>query len=125
MTDYGNNLELVRGSQWPPGEQSKAIKLTRSSGWTSGEDTWTWELLFSRSLSGGTPDLAVEAYSVTSDSTTLTLLFKLTEEDTAALPGGTKQKFYVDLRSTDGSGNVSIWDEAQGYIRVRDAAGQG
>ena len=124
MVDYTEKGEIIRGSQWPPGGDDLTIRLTRSSGWV-GADAWTWKLLFSRTLRGGTPDLALTATNASVAGTLLTLTFKAEDTETAALPAARKDTFHVELQSTDGSGDVGYWDAAQGSARVRDVAGEG
>ena len=96
--------------------------LTRSTGW-AGADAWTWELLLSRTLRAGTPDLTLTADSVAEDGTELTLTFHATPVETATLPD--KHAFAIELKSTDGAAVVSYWDAAQGRALVRSAAGEG
>ena len=116
--------EIVRGSRWPPANDPFTIEITNTNGWPVGADSWTWEVLLSRAVAGSTPDLTLTA-SAGLDGNVLTLTFNATPAETAALPGGGRTKFYVDVRSTDGSGVVSYYDVVQGYAWARDPAGQG
>ena len=117
--------EIIRGSYWPPGGDVLTLVLTRSTGWV-GADGWTWELVLSRTIRGGDPDLELEAASVTVDGTHLTLTVRATDDETAGLPKTNNRTFAVELRSTsdDDPAEVSYWDAAQGIAMVRSPAGE-
>jgi hypothetical protein len=126
MEDYTRSAwgEIVRGSRWPPAADPFTIEITNTNGWPVGADGWTWEVLLSRATAGDSPDLTLSA-SADLDEGVLTLTFQAAPEETAGLPGSGRTRFFVDVRSTDGSGVVSYYDCVQGSAWVRDPAGQG
>lgn len=131
MKDYSLNTDgspgagdIIRGSQWPAGGETLPLTLIRSSGWTSGEDGWTWKLQISRTQRGASPDLELTASTAIIVGTRLTLTFAATDVETAALPDGPPTMF-VELESEDLSNDISYWDEAAGFIPVRDPVGEG
>ena len=126
MEDYTRSAwgEIVRSSRWPPAGDPFTVEITNTNGWPAGADDWTWEVLLARAMAGEQPDLALEA-SAELAGDVLTITFHAAPTQTAALPGAGRQKFHVDVRSTDGSGVVSYYDCARGFAWVRDPAGQG
>jgi len=123
MENYTGNGSIVRGSRWPPADDSLTVTLTKSSGWPDGADSWTWSLLLSRTWAGGDADLTLTADSVTIDGDELTATFHATPAETAALPGAGRTTYRVDLKSDDGAGDVSYYDVVQGEADVRDYSG--
>lgn len=122
---------IIRGSVWPPGDDSLTVSITKSSAWSAAaaDGTWSWSLLLSRAQLGGTADVSVSASTVTRSTGTTTndtinVTFDLTEANTTAIPGSGAEDIYVEVESTDGSGNTSTWDVVQGTAQVRDATGQ-
>jgi hypothetical protein len=126
MPNYTLAGPIVRGSRWPAGDLAKPIILTRDDPWEEAAADWSWQLLFSRTQRGGTPDLAVRADSVTVAGKVLTILFHLTPKQTASLSRRGKT-VHVELQSDDGQpdgAGVSTWDEVAGTAQVRDRAGE-
>lgn len=130
LKDYTYSGEIVRGSRWPPAEDVLIIEITNEAGWPGDVESWLWELVLSRNLSGGAEDLAIEADSVVLAETILTLNFHIEAEDTEDLPaaGGA---FKVDVRSNDGTesapGTVGLcyYPCVAGTAKVRNPAGEG
>jgi len=122
MEDYG---EMVRGARYPPGDDPVTVTITKPSGWPVLAPLWTWELLISRTLRDGTPDLTIASASAAVVGTVMTLTFVGTPAETATAPDSTKPCFNVDVRSTDGAGVPSIWKCVRGTVNVRDYAGEG
>jgi len=121
--DYTDSEEIVRGGRWPAGSGWITCTLTKSGGWPDDVESWTWSLLLAPAQAGGAADLEIEADSVSLSGTTLTVKFVATPTQTATLPGTGRTKFYVELKSTDGSGLVSVYDQFEGYAWVRTRAG--
>lgn len=119
---YTTNNEIIRGSQWPPADETCSVVITKTNGWPSGADTWTWKMHLSRNLSGGTPDLTLTASDVSVSSNDLTAKFSATPTETDSLPA--TGWYRVDIESVDGSGVSSFWDAVQGRASVRDSAGE-
>ena len=124
---------IIRGSVWPAAGDPRPVEITNAEGWPPGADGWTWKLVLSRTRRGGTPDLVVEADTVTLVGDLMLLLFRLTAPETEALPVG-KGRFFVEVLSevapgttTPGSPEVgpSYYDCVSGTANVRDAAGEG
>jgi len=113
---------ITRGGLFPVGGRRGRVRLTDTSGWTDSEDGWTWALLISRQRGGGTPDLSIEADEVSIAGNVLSAWFKADDSVTAALAD--IGIYNVDLQSTDGSGNVSIWHVVEGTVRVQDETGE-
>jgi len=126
MRDYTRSEwgDVVRGSSWPPANDPFTIKITNTNGWPDGADGWTWEVLLSRALAGATPDVTLTASAELSGNV-MSLTFQATPVQTAALPGSGRTRFYVDVRSIDGSAVASYYDCVHGFAWVRDAVGQG
>lgn len=120
---YTSNDEIVIGSQWPPADETVAVRIDKTAGWPAGAATWTWKMHISRELDGSTPDLTLTASSVTVTDTLLVALFQATPAQTATLPAA--GWYHVDVESEDGSGVSSYWDAMQGRARVRNPVGQG
>ena len=127
MKDYTERAEIIRGSRWPPGAGFVTVRLHCSEGW-AGADEWTWELLLSRTLRAGTPDVVLEADSAAEDgedATWFIVQFHATHTQTSALPETKNRTFHVDIQSTDGEGVPSLWDVVEGTALVRSPAGEG
>jgi hypothetical protein len=134
MKDYTAYDDIVRGGRWPAAGDALTVQITNDSGWPAGADGWLWELLLSRTLRGGTPDLALAADSVSVADDVLTLTFHAAPDETLSLPGSGRQQFYVEVRSTEGGGTtttgsgeppvVSYYDCVQGTAVVRNPAGE-
>jgi len=120
---YTANAEIVRGGRWPAGSGTISLQLTKSGGWPASVESWTWSLLLSRYQGGGAADLAIEADAVSLSGSTLTVTFYATPTQTASLGGSGRTKFAVELKSEDGSGVVSYYDQVEGYAWVRTRAG--
>lgn len=128
MRDYcldsaGNHILVVRGFDWPTESTYLPITLRRLAGDWEGADIWLWDLLISRNMHGGTPDLVVPSYSAVIASMDLNLSFVITGAQSILLPGVGPVTYCVDLRSTDGA-DVKIWTPAAGTIMARDPVGE-
>jgi len=117
-----NSHEIIRGSRWPEPDDCIGLTITKSTGWPGGAAGWTWQLLISSSEAGGTPDLVLTATAAVVLGNVLTLSFSATVAQTASLP--LARKYKVDIKSTNGA-VITYWDAAQGYVSVRNAAGEG
>ena len=119
MKNYG---VITRGGLFPEGGRRGRVRLTDTGGWIDGEDAWTWALLISRQRGGGTPDLSIAADEVSISGSVLSAWFKADDSETDELPD--VGIYNVDLQSTDGSANISIWHVVEGTVRVQDGTGE-
>jgi len=122
-SEYTNAEEIVRGSRWPAGSGWTVLTMTKSGGWPADVEDWTWTMRLSSAQAGGSVDLEITADVVSVSGTTLTLKFYATPTQTASLPGSGRQKYYVEIKSVDGSDIVSFYDSFEGYAWVRGSAG--
>lgn len=120
MVDYTDTDEIIRGSIWPPAGDVMTLELTKSTGW-AGAGAWTWTLMISRHMDGGTADLELVATGASIAGDVLTLLFTATSAQTAALP--LVGVYSVGLKSDNGA-IMSYYDAAQGIASVRDFVGE-
>ena len=123
MKDYTEKGEIVRGGRWPSANGTSAVLLTNSEGWPDGSDGWTWQLILSQNIRGGTPDLSLTSASAAIVEGKMLLTFFATATQTAALPGISKQIFNVELKSINGD-DVNYYDPLQGTANVRDPVGE-
>ena len=123
--NYTEQGEIIRGSRWPPFSGYVTVTIVLDGGWPAAADGWDWKMRFSRKLDGSTPDLAIDADTVTDDipNDALILKFYATPAETGSLPGG-RAVFHVDIW-TSGGGEVGVHDMGQGYAQVRSMAGEG
>ncbi len=124
MINYTAMGAIVRGSRWPPANDNLTVRVTKSSGWPAGSNSWIWELLLSRSLSGGISDLTLTGSNKSITDNILSMDFYATPAQTAALEGSPDMIFRVELKSNN-SGEISYYASLQGSARVRDYAGEG
>lgn len=125
LVDYTIKGEIVRGSQWPAyGTNVLTVTLTDTAGWAVGAEDWDWSMLFSRAVSGSTPDLTITALTVTRDdpNTALILTFRATPTETLKLPAGVPI-VNVDIQAFNDP-TIYIDDRLQGTAHIRAIAGQ-
>ena len=143
--NYTDSHVIIRGSRWPPiGNLPVRLELRDWDGdavnWADvypHADEWEWWLEISRHLANEAADLRLEAVNATIDGQYLTLEFRASHIQTAALPGSGRKDFLVDLMSihartntttTAGPGGMleaRYWSTAHGTAEVRDAVGEG
>lgn len=112
---------IVRGGRWPPADGNIRVILTRTQdgaalNWPIGADAWTWQLRISRDQWGGTPDLTLAAASVSLSNNVITLLFYATEAQTATLPSTDKRRYWIQVRSVDGTGEDGFYATGRAHV---------
>ena len=110
--DYGT---IVKG-----GKDQWTVVLTDDGGWAAGSDAWTWEMFIAPEDAPIIGLLQIVATSATITTTTatddtMTLVFDLTNVDSALLTPG---KMRVEIAGTD-TDEVTYYDCVHGYFKCR------